>query len=542
MKKSSPIMFNNEEQTLTEAGLFIHPITYDDYGRQPDNDVQPHLDEPVVEENIDVNNNFESEQVAVAAPIATQTSIEDVEIIVSFDDIAIPDEDIIASEDKPLENEEETEIDAEMQRKIEEMIESVMSAAREEVDWLKASREDLESSPQVVESFSYEELHSSPPVVETCIKIEKHPRDPPLPPPRRKSNIEETVTVRTFENIESAPERLPIIDESDIVPTAQKVVKSIPQTEVEAQMKEVVEQIKDIDAQIEQVDAQMEEDLLQEDITESELVHDDGLDIEQRHDDISFSSQLPSRLHLSSLEIDNLNVCSLSAGRITSSEIDTNTIVTNELDVKVSHNLANPMSMEFPPGFIEEIVERVRSAERAEQQTATLAELLAHADDKPPTAETEQAPARPPLPSQFGYSAVPPSFFQLRDFSEEEAVHPQMPQRRRRHQNKRKDSTSEEEYQRDQRTRNRGAPSGDQSILGLGGQFARACGNALRESGGHLMEVLRASSKDENKRDLHIALIILIVIVAGLILMSMGDKSVHHHHWDFFNPPDNHGR
>lgn len=548
MKKSSPIMFNNEEQTLTEAGLFIHPITYDDYGRQPDDDVQPHLDEP---ENIDVNNNLESEQAEVAAPIATQTSIEDVEIIVSFDDIAIPDEDIIASQEKPLEDEEETELDAEMQRKIEEMIESVLSAAREEVDWLKASREDLESSPQVIESFShenlesspqvieslsYEELDSSPPVVETFIKIEKQPRDPPLPPPRRKTNIENTVTVRTFENIESAPERLPIIDESDIV--HQKVVKSKdPQTEVEAQLKEVVEQIKDIDAQIEQVDAQM--GAQEEDITESELVHDDS---EQRHDDISFSSQLPSRLHLSSLEIDNLNVCSLSAGRITASEIDTNTIVTNELDVKVSHNLANPMSMEFPPGFIEEIVERVRSAERAEQQTATLAELVAHADDKQPNAETEQAPARPPLPSQFGFSTVPPSFYQLRDLSEEEAVHPQMPQRRRRHQNKRKDSTSEEEYQRDQRTRNRGAPSGDQSILGLGGQFARACGNALRESGGQLMEILRASSKDENKRDLHIALIILIVIVAGLILISMGDKSVHHHHWDFFNPPDNHGR
>lgn len=520
-------MFNNEEQTLTEAGLFIHPITYDDYGRQPEGE-EPHLDEPLVEEvNIDVNNNLEAEQAAtqVIATIETQTSTE--YVVLSFDDIAIPDEDI-ASQEKPLEEEEETELDAEMQRKIEEMIESVINSAREEVDWQKMSSENLESSspavqenaPVVVDtSATNENYEGLTPVCEPrCTKIEEHWPDPPLPPPRRKSNIEDNVTVKTIGDSQSTPvveERLPVIDETDIVQTIQRDIL------------QVGEELSQLHEELSQ--------LHEEDLPEAD-------DAEQRQDDISFSSQLPSRLHLSSLEIDSLNVCSLSAGRITASEIDSNTIVTNELDVKASHNLANPMSMEFPPGFIEEIVERVRNAERAEQQTATLAELITSNANQPPT-ESEQAPARPPLPAQFGFSAVPPSFYQLRDFSEEEpAVHQQAPQRRRRHQNKRKDSTSEEEYQRDQRTRNRGAPSSDQSILSLGGQFARACGNALRESGGQLMEILRASSKDESKRDLHIALIILIIIVAGLILMSMGDKSVHHHHWDFFNPPDNHGR
>lgn len=511
MKKSSPIMFDNEQQTLTEAGLFIHPITYDDFGRQPDEE-DFHLDEPIEEVSFDVNNNFATDQASceTSETIESQTAIEDAVTLKSNDDVAIKS--VVPEESL---EEEITEFDAEIQRKIEEMIESVMSSAREEVDWLKMSNENLESSP---------------PVIESCIAVRKIPEDPPLPPRRKKSNIEENVTVKTFGNIESNPlveDRLPIIDESEIISTNRDITLVEPENK-----KTEIGPIEDNSIQ-------------EDDILEPELMQDYGVDTEQRQDDISFTSQLPSRLHLSSLEIDNLNVCSLSAGRITSSEIDTNTLVTNELEVKSSHNLANPMSIEFPPGFIEEIVERVRSVERAEQQTAALAGMLASAVEKDGTQaanESEQPPARPPLPAQFSFSSVPASFYHLKDYSEDEKLQPQMPQRRRRHQNKRKDSTSEEEYQREQRARNRGALSGDQSVLALGGQFVRACGNALRETGGQIMDTLRASSKDENKRDLHIAIIILIIIVAGLVLMSMGDKSVHHHHWDFFNPPDSHGR
>lgn len=141
-----------------------------------------------------------------------------------------------------------------------------------------------------------------------------------------------------------------------------------------------------------------------------------------------------------------------------------------------------------------------------------------------------------------GYSMVPPSFYQLRNYSDEELAAPQTPHRRRRHV-RRRDSTSEEEFQREQKVRSRqGTRSPEPSVSASGGQFARACGSALQRSGSNLMAILRAASKDENRRDLHIALLILVIIVAGLMMFGVGDTAVHHHHWDYFNPPDNPSR
>lgn len=540
-KKSSPIIFEQLPSTLTEAGLFIHPITYDDYGLNISDD--EHLDEAHVEplrDNTDVNNNFETEHEAEGANISIEPQVEthDIGVSTSFDlDPAVVD-DMVS---KSVEDEVSDELDAEMKRKIEEMIESVMSSSKEELDWM--------DEPQVRfdVKFRQNDLEEEP-VVESTIRFEiSEPDEAPLPPPRRKSNVVETV--ESSENfIESQ------IDE--IIETAEQIVAS--RQESAQKEEENVQQVRFApDAVVVQPSVHyLEAEVAQEteDVTDSEMTRDETFNHIQ---DDSISAQFPSHLHLSSLEIDNLSVHSLQAGRIVASEIDSNTIVTNELECKTSNNLSNAKSIEFPPGFIEEIVERVQCAVRAEAQSSTQTEQshkpneTSTIETQPPPSQEPEPPVRPPLPSQFGLSdftsAVPPSFYQRRDFSEEEGAHQQLPHRRRKHQNKRKESTSEEDYQRDlerdHRSRNRAGTSNDQSVLSLGGQFARACGNALRESGGQLMEVLRASSKDENKRDLHIALIILIIIVAGMVLMGMGsDKSVHHHHWDFFNPPDNHGR
>lgn len=531
---------------MTEAGLFIHPITYDDYGLQPADDELP-LDEPV-EDNLDVNNNFEQEIVGievnanveayVASVEEPRQTLEELEEKIAA---ALKEDDFLAStdeidsarveveefvsapvritgisfepQDSPEKAAEDDEYDAEMQRRIEEMIDSVMSSAKEEVDWLNVSNEEIVEP--IVEVIIQEpelepEFEPEPepePIVEVRITL---PEAAPLPPPRRRSTAEESV------KSEAKVESMPSIDEDQIIevkqePTKQQNVKPVPVPEPEMTItRPAVVQ--------EYLPEDMQDDLI--------------------------SSQFPNRLHLSSLEIDNLSVCSLQAGRIVASEIDSNTILTNELDCQGSHNITTSRSIELPPGFIEEIVERVRCASRAEHQ----AELEAQHATEPKVGD-DQPPARPPLPSQFNYpeltTNVPPSFYQLRDPSDEEAAaaaaQPQMPQRRKRHQTKRKESTSEEDYQREHRNKPRSGTSND-SVLALGGQFVRACGHALRESGGQMMEILRASSKDENKRDLHIALIILILIVAGLILMGIGEKPVHHHHWDFFNPPDNHGR
>lgn len=477
---------------------------------------------------------------------------------------------------KAIEEDANDDFDAEMQRKIEEMIESVMNSAREEADWLRGSNEQVVDDEAVDEdlvrrieqSLNDEAFYAErePVVEEACIQIikksilpeipddfelpeelpvevleekpektatvepEEKPEEAPLPPPRRKSNAEEIVKAETKIEVEG----LPIINEVPIE-VAPVTVHVEPHVEVVRHAFVPIQPVTEVVAPVETV--QVSNQLAETEPSVEEIIR----------------SLTPSRLHLSSLEIDSLSVCSLTAGRIVASEIDSNTIVTNELDCRASHNItATTQPIEFPPGFIEEIVERVRCASRAEQEAQVQAEPIQQQQEIKETTESqparvneEQAPVRPPLPVHFSEytSNIPPSFYQLRDPSDPEGSHPQQTHRRKKHQNKRKDSTSEEDFQRDQRSRHRAGPSNDQSVIGLGGQFARACGNALRESGSHLMEVLRASSKDEQKRDLHIALIILIVIVAGLILMGMGSKAdVHHHHWDFFNPPDNHGR
>ncbi|XP_061507573.1 uncharacterized protein LOC1276410 [Anopheles gambiae] len=163
---------------------------------------------------------------------------------------------------------------------------------------------------------------------------------------------------------------------------------------------------------------------------------------------------------------------------------------------------------------------------------------------------SDQAPIRPPLPpmaAPFVYhpdylsaSAAAASYL-LRGIpgSEEDlGLAPSAPQRRRRHHRSKRESTSEEDFQREQRRHRHGTRSPEPSIPTLGGQLVRACGSSIRQTGDDLMAMLRASSKDENKRDLHIAIIILIVIVAGLMALGMsGEKAVHHHHWDYFSPP-----
>ncbi|XP_049296320.1 uncharacterized protein LOC125770593 isoform X3 [Anopheles funestus] len=174
----------------------------------------------------------------------------------------------------------------------------------------------------------------------------------------------------------------------------------------------------------------------------------------------------------------------------------------------------------------------------------------------PSTVLTDQPPIRPPLPPMtapfvyhpdyLSYHGVPPSSaaaaasYLMRGAPSDEdlGMTPLAPQRRRRHHRSKRESTSEEDFQREQRRHRHGTRSPEPSIPTLGGQLVRACGSSIRQTGDDLMAMLRASSKDENKRDLHIAIIILIVIVAGLMALGMsGEKAVHHHHWDYFSPP-----
>lgn len=477
-KKSSPIIFNNEQETVTEASLFVHPISFDNYGREPSEHEDDQHQMENTNENLDYNNNLERNDEDILEVHGVQFEdnvISDVQIELNSDE---DDAEMIEIDSEVI------DIDSEMFDEVDKMVESIMNIAQERVEEIRISLQEIEDEDAMEEQLPLLEEK----LAEILLALE----EAPIPPPRRRS---------TYDDTTEATPQTPQID----------IPAEIPEEPVEPEEVPVVEAPLSI----------------------SEI-----------------GSNLQSnRLHLSNLEIDNLSVCSLQAGRITVSELDSNKIKTNELECNAEKYTSH--SIEFPPGFIEEIVERVRSVDREtsirNSQPNNNQQTQDNVENK--DGSTTEQPPRPPLPQQFvfspdypGFSVVPPSFYQLRNNSDEDAT---SPPRRRRHQQRRKDSTSEEEYQKEQKNKsshtshNRSPEPSTSSVASLGGQLARACGNALKGSGSELMAILRASSKDENKRDLHIALIILIVIVAGLILVGMGEKSVHHHHWDYFNPPDN---
>lgn len=89
----------------------------------------------------------------------------------------------------------------------------------------------------------------------------------------------------------------------------------------------------------------------------------------------------------------------------------------------------------------------------------------------------------------------------------------------------------------------------ESSVAELSGQLISACGRALNSSlnsaGNAIADLIRgiALDKDEKQRDIGLVLVILIVIVACLLMLGTNiDRSVHHHHWDYLNPPDHLGR
>lgn len=172
----------------------------------------------------------------------------------------------------------------------------------------------------------------------------------------------------------------------------------------------------------------------------------------------------------------------------------------------------------------------------------------------------EPPPERPPLPHIHPlassiyplayypeYSIPPGSYYRLRNPSErhpEEVSEPELPSahnRRRKHKREPALSSSDEEY----RPVNRRAPpsrsTGEPSVSELSIQLFRACQNSVSRSVRHILSYISSHfGGGEDKKDVQMALVIFLVMIAGLIMLGVGDgRTVHHHHWDFFNPPNN---
>lgn len=209
-------------------------------------------------------------------------------------------------------------------------------------------------------------------------------------------------------------------------------------------------------------------------------------------------------LHLSSLSVDRLSVNELQASKISVSELESSAINSREIQCQ-SGNL-NIKSIEIPPGFIEEIVERVSRIQRE------------------PVQATEEVSI--PSPSfQKISSPVSTQTVVEEEHLEREVEQPIPPPRRPRPQ----------EVEPLEPT--------PPSILNLSGQLVSACGSEISRQSRSFMTFLRSASKDERRRDLHFVLFVFIIIIAGLFMIGMdhSDRNIHHHHWDFFNPPKNGG-
>lgn len=104
-------------------------------------------------------------------------------------------------------------------------------------------------------------------------------------------------------------------------------------------------------------------------------------------------------------------------------------------------------------------------------------------------------------------------------------------------------STSEEEVssaarRRSLRMSRRGSEA---SIPELSRRLFEACGarmnNAIKRLIFDLTQKFLRNS--DGNQDLHVFMVILLVLIAGLILLGYGEERtvVHLHHWEYFNPP-----
>lgn len=176
-------------------------------------------------------------------------------------------------------------------------------------------------------------------------------------------------------------------------------------------------------------------------------------------------------------------------------------------------------------------------------------------EGKPPTPDETQAtqelevddeaPPRPPRPaSDYVPSQPPASFYALRAQKYTEYLDDDipLPPRRRRHQKVTvSKSSSDETPPGPVVVSRRRLRTPEPSIPQLTGQLVRACGTAtdrcIKRLISHITDNVLHNS--DGQQDMHVMIVILLVLIAGLILLGFGEgrTTIHHHHWEFFFPP-----
>ncbi|KQS43430.1 uncharacterized protein Dere_GG14326, isoform H [Drosophila erecta] len=309
--------------------------------------------------------------------------------------------------------------------------------------------------------------------------------------------------------------------------------------------------------------------------------------------------QLPSRL--AELEVERLRVHALQAGQIQVSQLHGNQIKADDLQCKSGQLVVQ--NIELPPGFIDDIVERVQREQRpslltTETQTSRQASSEPATSEKelpvkpprhsktteqppPPTNLDEQTqteagllPLPPPPPVypsvEYLQSLAPLAFFNLQRSAEAEqaetltATERKAPHKcRRRHVQEpiELESGSEAEEQLVERPRSRSRRSRTRSatqpleddydddqpktVVQAGRNFISACSLELVNIINQLTHYVRGEAVEPQQatRNISALMLLFILITIGVLVFLLTGRQVHTHHWDYFNPPGNeHGR
>ncbi|XP_048004802.1 LOW QUALITY PROTEIN: uncharacterized protein LOC125240773 [Leguminivora glycinivorella] len=315
--------------------------------------------------------------------------------------------------------------------------------------------------------------------------------------------------------------------------------------------------------------------------------------------DVQLDNLVTQRLQVRDLDVGRLNVSELQASKILVSDIEGMTLQVTELDSKSGH--ISVSGIEFSQSVIDEIVKKFAeistsaSAPQAaneltrpmsrEEHTQTdqstgdrvaaeTISTLQHDHSQPSTAqasppppppkssneeEVTAPPQRPPPPdlTPLLYSylqdiTMPPATYyhrptSLRDrpfteFHDAQHQSPPPPTRRakRRPAAPHSESSSDEALTRPSPRRMPAPRPHEPTITEAGANFLRVCHNSISRTIRSIFNsFVSYISGTEDKKDVQMALVIFLVLIAGLIMFGLSDsRTIHHHHWEFFNPPD----
>uniref|UniRef100_A0A0A9XU10 Zonadhesin n=2 Tax=Lygus hesperus TaxID=30085 RepID=A0A0A9XU10_LYGHE len=289
----------------------------------------------------------------------------------------------------------------------------------------------------------------------------------------------------------------------------------------------------------------------------------------------------PDKLHLAQLDVDKLNVNELQANSIKVSDIDGVTMQISEIASASGNLVLN--GIELPPDFIknlvskipvpeppkpiviekviekpvviEKVVEKVIDRVRETTPQPHLKRILtppppivvqhsAQSAEEVPSPPIQQASTVEQLPKPVTTRTRRKSPTRIVDDSEDELASV-ITERERKERERLEKEPKQEKTPEEQESVPRTIPiiSEEQplepSALALIKQLLSIWYRNIVSGTGSLVNGINSIFPENDKRrDAQTAAVILIVIIAALILLGIGaDQSVHHHHWDYLNPP-----